>query len=109
MDKHKQTSDYEEFARIVGLIEEDELEALGWPIDNGNRICFSQTQKLLDFIKKLNAKPDGKKYHIATHVDGDADYVVVNRMAYVNRVDYFLCDGSDDPDITLSEDDVFDD
>lgn len=111
----------EPFDKRVGLLNEEQLLELGWECDNGNRICFSQAQKLLDFMNALNAK-GGKQYHIATDLLADeleADYceennidpddenrrvvaeLVVNRMAYVNRMDYYLCDGDDDEELYL--------
>ena len=101
----KTTNDCAEFDKRVGLLSEEDLVELGWKVDNGNRICFSREEELDAFIKKLNSNPNGKKYHIATHVEADDDsYVVVNYKARVNRLDYFLCDGDQDPDLTLEED-----
>lgn len=122
-------TDYEKFAERVGLLDEDQLIALGWPADNGNRICYSRHEELVAFIDKLNSNAldfitDGKakKYHIATDLDsGDLEWnyceehkiaeddenrrvvgdSIVNRVAYVNRMDYFLCDGDADDDLFL--------
>lgn len=139
MPKKKKPShytNYNKFAKRVGILEEEQLEALGWECDNGNRICFSQIDKLLAFVEKLNQQPSNaekfiigtkkkaKKYHICTEYDAceaeeeycnengidpdDEDRRVVatvmdNRIGFVNRMDYFLCDGDDDENITLTE------
>ena len=118
----------QEFSERVGILEEEELEKLGWECDNGNRICYSRQKELVEFVEKLNSqaiqfikggKP--KKYHIATDLDPceleecyredkgldeEAQVVgcsIVNRIAYVNRLDFFLCDGDDDEDLYLEE------
>jgi len=122
-------TDYEKFAEKIGILSEEELIALGWPADNGNRICYSRYEELVKFINKLESQAvdfitDGKgkkKYHIATDLDACcledeykdehridedddrrvvADYIV-NCVAYVNRMDYFLCDGDDNEDLFL--------
>ena len=130
-------TDYSEFAKRVGILEEEDLEKLGWPCDNGNRICCSKHTELVKFMNKLN-KPSNaekfilgkktkakKKYHIATDLDAgdlEGEYVdkhgikedengstnvfaidIVNRVAYVNRMDYFLCDGDANEDLCLAE------
>ena len=122
-------TDYEKFADKIGILSEEQLIALGWTPDNGNRICFSKHKELVKFIEKLNSqsmqfikgeKP--KKYHIATDLDAgeiEASYCeehgideddedrrvvadsIVNCVAYVNRMDYFLCDGDDDEELFL--------
>jgi len=122
-------TDYEKFAEKVGLLDEEQLIALGWKPDNGNRICYSQHEKLVKFIEKLNSQSiqfikggTPKKYHIATDLDaGDLEFnycqkngiaqddedrrvfgaSIVNRVAYVNRMDYFLCDGDDNEELFL--------
>lgn len=123
------------FDKRVGLLDEEQLTALGWECDNGYRICYSQLDKLLKFVDKLNnpsnaekfidgKKVKRKKYHIATDLDAcglEDAYCkkhgidpedeerrvvatsIVNRIARVNRMDYFLCDGDDNPDIYLEE------
>jgi hypothetical protein len=129
--------DYNKFAKRVGILEEEELEALGWKCDNGNRICTSKLEELKKFVAKLNRKPSNaekfilgkskkkqKKYHICTDYDAceaedsyceekgidpeDEERRVVatvmdNRIGFVNRMDYFLCDGDDDENISLEE------
>ena len=122
-------TDYEKFEERVGLLSEEELIALGWPVDNGNRICYSRHEELVKFIAKLNSNSldfikggEGKRYHIATDLDsGDLEWnyceehgiaedgedrrvvgdSIVNRVSYVNRMDYFLCDGDADEDLYL--------
>lgn len=122
-------TDYDEFVERVGLLDEDQLIALGWPADNGNRICYSRHEELVKFIEKLNSQSiqfikggTPKKYHIATDLDsGDLEWnycekhgiaeddedrrvvgdSIVNRVAYVNRMDYFLCEGDADEDLFL--------
>jgi len=119
--------DYDKFAEKIGLLSEEQLIALGWDADNGNRICYSKHEELVVFIDKLNSNAidfikDGKakKYHIATALDscdledeyreehnlGEDDGVIadsiVNRIAYVNRMDYYLCDGDNDDELYLS-------
>jgi len=118
--------DYDKFTEKIGILSEEELIALGWDADNGNRICYSKHEELVAFIDKLNnqaiqfikgGKP--KKYHIATDLDScdlEEDYreehglteddgvvgdYIVNRVAYVNRMDYYLCDGDDNEELYL--------
>ncbi len=119
--------DDDKFYERVGILDEEQLVALGWDADNGNRICYSQHAKLVAFIEKLNSQSiqfikggTPKKYHIATALDSceleeeyreehnlgeEATIVgesIVNRVAYVNRMDYYLCDGDDDEELYLS-------
>jgi predicted transposase YbfD/YdcC len=130
---YKEYNNYFKFAKRVGILEEEELAALGWKCDNGNRICFSKLNQLIAFMDKLNAPSNAekfiagkkvktkKRYHLATDLDageledeyrrsnGISDEVsvfatqIVNRMAYVNRMDYYLCNGDDNEDIYLAE------
>ena len=129
-------TDYSKFAEKIGILEEEELIALGWYADNGNRICYSKHEELVDFIDKLNTKSidfikdgNGKQYHIATDLDAggieheaiqkfckenkiaekDSEDVhaycssIVNKVSFVNRMDYFLCSGDADEDLFLEE------
>ena len=121
-------TDYDKFSERIGILTRDQLISLGWDADNGNRICYSRLAELLNFVEKLNSnsinfiKGDtGKRYHIATDLDTGgledtyfqkhnldysydvpvaADYIV-NRIAYLNRIDYFLCDGDDNESLYL--------
>jgi len=127
--------DYSKFAKKIGILDEEQLTKLGWKCDNGNRICFSQLNKLLDFVDELNKPTNAehfivgknfkiKKYHIATDLDaGDLESsyceennidpedegirvvgtCIVNESVYVNRMDYYLCDGDSDVRLTLEE------
>lgn len=142
--KHPKVFDnYDKFSERVGILSEKELKKLGWNCDNGNRICFSQLNELIDFVDKLNNPPPGelfvmnskriiegkkqiklKKYHIATDFDASSledEYCVQhgidpdtnelkvvatcisNTISYVNRMDYYLCDGDPDPELILEE------
>jgi len=122
-------TDYDEFEQRVGILSEEQLIELGWDADNGNRICYSKHDELVAFVEKLNQQSiqfikgkTPKKYHIATDLDSgdlEAEYCsehgidpededrrvvadsIVNRIARVNRMDYFLCDGDDNPDLYL--------
>jgi len=125
-------TDYDKFAEKIGILSEDELIALGWDADNGNRICCSKHEELWEFVEKLNSNAidfikggKGKKYHIATDLDscgledryreeeglddgeglapedGVVADSIVNCVAYVNRMDYFLCDGDDNEELFL--------
>ena len=122
-------TNYDKFAKKVGILSEEQLVALGWDADNGNRICYSKHAELVKFIEKLNSHSiqfikggKVKKYHIATDVDAgdlEAEYMgkhgideddedrrvvesnILNRVAFVNRMDYFLCDGDDNEDLYL--------
>ena len=130
-------TDSASFDERVGLLNEEQLTALGWKCDNGNRICPSQLKELQKFVDKLNkahrnaekfilgkSKKKQKKYHICTEYDSceaEASYceekgidpedeerkvvatVMDNRIGFVNRMDYFLCDGDDDENISLEE------
>lgn len=95
------------FDEVVGVLSEEELIELGWPVDNGNRICFSQYEQLKEFVDFLNAiNFEGEQYHIATDIDPCSDEVMaitVNNVAYVNRLDYYLCKGDDDEELYLEE------
>ena len=121
-------TDYDKFSERIGILDEDQLIALGWDADNGNRICYSRHEELVQFMEKLNSNAidfikggEGKKYHIATdldaggvegayceahNIDADSDITViadsiVNKVAFVNRMDYFLCDGDANEDLFL--------
>lgn len=125
-------TNYDLFAKRVGILSEESLQALGWKCDNGNRICFSQLQELINFVEKLNnpsnaerfiegKKAIPKKYHICTDYDAsDAEEayseqnnvdegirvvatIMTNDVGYVNRMDYFLCDGDADQSLYLEE------
>jgi len=107
------------FDKKIGLLEEEDLIALGWDADNGNRICYSKHEELWDFIEFLNAIPDGERYHIATDLDScdieenfreengltEDDLVagdsIVNTIAFVNRMDYYLCNGDSNDELYL--------
>lgn len=120
-------TDCDSFDKKVGLLSEEDLEKLGWPdVDNGNRICISRLPELKDFVEKLNtnsvrfATGKTKKYHIATDLNADdlesddegseigRGTCVVNSIAFVNRMDYYLCDGDDNEEIFLEELDLYD-
>jgi len=133
-------TDYDSFAEKVGILSEEELIALGWECDNGNRICTSKLAELKIFVKKLNSQAiqfitgdSYVKYHIATDLqsggvedtaiekfckknkikaDEDGNYPeginawgvsIVNRVAYCDRLDYFLCNGDANEDLFLEE------
>ena len=127
-DPNRYTNE-DKFDKNVGILSEEQLVALGWDADNGNRICYSKHAELVKFIEKLNSHSiqfikggKVKKYHIATDVDAgdlEAEYMekhgideddedrrvvasnILNRVAFVNRMDYFLCDGDDNEDLYL--------
>jgi len=122
-------TDYDKFVEKIGILSEEQLIALGWTPDNGNRICYSRYNELIKFMNKLNSNSidfikdgGGKKYHIATDLDScdlEASYCdehgidvetntgmvvadsIVNCVAYVNRMDYYLCDGNADEELYL--------
>lgn len=106
MSKQLKYTDSIEFDKAVGVLDEDQLIELGWPVNNGNRICYSQHQQLMELIEILNAEPNGEKYHIATDINPYSDELIactVNRVAYCDRLDYYLCKGDDDENIYLEE------
>ncbi len=116
-------TDYYEFAEKVGIVDADGLEKLGFKNDNDNRICTSRLQELKEFVSKLNTQSiqfikgaESKRYHIATDLDAsdleeydDDDErlsvatCIANEIHFVNRMDYFLCDGDADSKLYLEE------
>ena len=113
MTKQHEYTDSLEFDKAVGVLSEEELVELGWPVDNANRICFTQLQLLGEFVEFLNIiNYEGEQYHIATDLDpcglDDDEGMVglsstVNCIAFVNRLDQYLCKGDDDEMIYLAE------
>lgn len=99
-------NDCGEFNKIIGLLSEKDLIGLGWVVEKCNRISASREEELEAFIGKLNSNPNGKKYHIATECLEGEFFYLVNQNTHVNRVNYLLCDGSQDPDLTLSEEET---
>jgi len=112
-------TDYDKFAEKIGILETEQLEALGFENNNENKICSSRLQELQNFVKNLNKNSvnfiKNKKYHIATitsdgddhDVEGEFCYTISNEIRMVNRLEYLLCDGDDDPDIYLEEIDSY--
>lgn len=96
---------YEDFTSKVGLIEdEDTLEKIGAPEgyeDNGMyQANYETANALFKFVK------DFPQYHVVSSVEVDnADIydVMVNRFAIVNRLGYWLADGSTDDTLEYVE------
>ena len=118
--------DDDKFYKKVGILDEEELESLGWSCDNSNMICISQHDKLVAFIATLNTQSiqfikgiPPKRYHIATALENSGledDYreennlgedatvvgeLLVNRVGFVDSMYYFLCDGDDNEELFL--------
>ncbi len=88
-------SDFDTFARAVGLVEDSErLEALGFPrrdFDDNGRFATDRLPKLLAFCEQH------PEYHIVTQ----CDECYSNQVRFVNRLCYFLADGSKDLDLYI--------
>jgi len=123
-------TNYDKFAKRIGILNEKQLKKVGWPnVDNANRICTSRLEELKQFVDMLNGNSrrfidnDKKMYHIATEIDAgelEENYCVehgikddeerrvvgtciCNNIAYVNRMDYYLCKGDANEELFLEE------
>lgn len=99
-------TDIDEWFEAVGVVNEEALLKLDiglehmWFEEDGAIEANSKTLKAL--IKFVDNNPE---YHIATLTEGDENvYCFANDIHYVNRIKYYLCNGSTDSELYFEED-----
>lgn len=97
---NKTIKNFNKFVKKTGLIRDDDLlKSIGAPdgFDCGMWDANGKTaRELFAFCEK------NKGYHVLTVVDSDSEEIheiIVNYMARVNRVSYFLGKGDSNPEL----------
>ncbi len=98
LSRMRELRDYETFSKLVGLLDDAAaLAAYGVEADEDNG-SFATTR--LAELQALCAR--NPELHIVTEIDDEgAIFCLTNEAAVVNRINYYLANGSTEPAILL--------